>query len=75
MKIYYGQTTEQSSWCISIKYIRPTSQLSKSKYRISVKGLWNKFLADSKKEIENLWLFKNKVKPKLLSYENDVIFF
>ena len=53
------------------------SQLSSSKYRISVRGpvLWNEFLTDSEKEIENLSLFKSKLKSKLLSYENEVIFF
>ena len=60
-----------------LNYIKPTSQLSRSKYRISVKdpALWNEFLTNSEKEIENLSLFKSKVKSKLLSYENEVIFF
>ena len=53
------------------------SELSRTKYRISVKGsaLWNKFLIESEKEIENLSLFKSKRKSKLLSYESEVIFF
>ena len=53
------------------------SELSRTKYRISVKGaaLWNKFLTESEKEIENLSLFKSKRKSKLLSYESEVIFF
>ena len=48
-----------------------------SKYRISVRGpvLWNEFLTDSEKEIENLSLFKSKLKSKLLLFENEVIFF
>ena len=60
-----------------LNYIKRTSQLSRSKYRISVIGLvlWNEFLTDSEKEIKNLSLFKSKVKFKLLSYENKVIFF
>ena len=60
-----------------LNYIKPTSQLSRSKYRISVRGpaLWNEFLTNSEKEIENLSLFKNKVKSKLLSYKNEVIIF
>ena len=60
-----------------LNYIKPTSQLSRSKYRISVRGpaLWNELLTDSEKEIENLTLFKSKVKSKLLLYENKVIFF
>ena len=66
---------------LKLNYIKPTSQLSRSKYRISVRGpaLWNEFLTDSEKEIENLWLFKSKakfkLKFKLLSYENEIIFF
>ena len=57
--------------------IKPTSQLSRSKYRVSVRGpaLWNEFLTTNEKEIENLSLFKNKVKSKLLSHENEVLFF
>ena len=57
--------------------MKPTSQLSRSKYRTSVRGpaLWNEFLTDSEKEIENLSLLKNKVKSKLLLYENQEIFF
>ena len=60
-----------------LNYIKPTSQLSRSKYRISVRGpaFLNEFLIDSQKEIENLSLFKSRVKSKLVSYENEVIFF
>ena len=56
-----------------LNYIKPTSQVSRSKYRISVRGLafWNELLKDSEKEIENLLLFKSKV--KLLSYEVTLI--
>ena len=62
---------------LKLNYIKPTCQLSRSEYKISVRGptLWNEFLTDSEKEIENLSLFKRKVKSKLLSYENEVIFF
>ena len=60
-----------------LNYIKPTSQLSRSKYRISVRGpsLWNEFLTESEKEIENLSLFKGKLKSTLHSYENKVIYF
>ena len=36
------------------KFQKPTSQLSRSKYRISVRGpaLWNEFLTTNEKEIE-----------------------
>ena len=60
-----------------LNYIKQTFQLSRSKYKITVRGpsLWNQFLTDSEKEIDNLSLFKSKVKLKLLSFENEVIFF
>ena len=60
-----------------LNYIKLTSQWSRSKYRTSVRGpaFWNEFLRESEKEIENLSLFKSKVKFRLLSYENEVIFF
>ena len=60
-----------------LSYIKPTSQLNRSKCRISVRdsALWNEFLTENEKEIENLSLFKSKVKSKLLSYQNEVIFF
>ena len=60
-----------------LNYIKPTSQLSRSKYRTSVRSpaLWNEFLTGSEKGIKNLSLLKSKVKSKLLSYENEVIFF
>ena len=60
-----------------LNYIKPTSQLSRSKYRIYVRGqaLWDEFLTDVEKEMENLSLFKSKIKFKLLSYENKIIFF
>ena len=56
-----------------LNYIKPTSQVSRSKYRISVRGLalWNELSKGSEKEIENLLLFKSKV--KLLSYEVTLI--
>ena len=59
-----------------LNQIKPKSQLSRSKYRISVRSpaLWNEFLTDSEKEIENLSLFKSKVKSKLLSYENEAVY-
>ena len=52
-------------------------QLSRAKYRISVRGpaLSNEFLTNSEKEIEKLSLFKSELKSKLLSYQNEVLFF
>ena len=51
-----------------LNYIKPMSQLSRSKYGISVRdpALWNEFLTDNEKKIENLSLFKSKLKSKLL---------
>ena len=43
-----------------LNYIKPTTQLSRSKYRISVEVqpfCRNKFLTDGEKEIKNLPLF------------------
>ena len=59
-----------------LNYIKPTSQLSRSNFRISERGaaLQNEFLTDSEREIENISLFKSKLKFKLLSYENKLIF-
>ena len=50
-----------------LNYIKPTSQLSRSKYRISVRGptLWNEFLINSEIEIKNLSFFKSKVKKSV----------
>ena len=47
-----------------MNYIKATYQLSRFKCRIFVRGpaLWSGFLTDSEKEIENLSLFKSKVK-------------
>ena len=60
-----------------LNYIKPMPQLSRAKYRISVRGptLSNEFLTNSEKEIENLSLFKSELKSKLLSYQNEVLFF
>ena len=62
---------------MKLNYLQPTSQLSRSKYRMSARGpaLWNEFLTDSEKEIEYLSPFKSKAKSKILSYENELIFF
>ena len=48
-----------------LNYKKPTSQLSKSKYITSARGLalWNEFLTDSEKKIENISFFKSKNNP------------
>ena len=52
-----------------LNYIKPMSQLNRSKYRISLRGPapWNEFLTDNEKEIEHLSLFRSKLKSKLLT--------
>ena len=67
LKSQTGMSSFRLSCERTLNYIEPTSQLSRSKYRISVRGpaIWNEFLT----------VFKRKVKFKLLSYENKVIFF
>ena len=59
-----------------LNYIKPTFQLSRSNFKISVRGevLWNEFLTDRETEIENVSLFSGKLKFKLLSYKNKLIF-
>ena len=56
--------------------IKPRSQLSSSKYRISVRdpALWNEFLTDSEKEIENLLPFKVKLNPSYSHMKNKTFF-
>ena len=50
--------------------------LSESKYRIPVRGsaLWNEFLTDSEKEIENLSLFKSKLTQITLIWKRSNLF-
>ena len=59
-----------------LNYIKPTSQLTRSNFRISVTAaaLWNNFLTESEREIENISLFQSKLKFKLLSNENKLTF-
>ena len=59
-----------------LNYIKSTSQLSRSNFKISVRGavLWNDFLTDREREIQNIFLFSGKLKFKLLSYKIKLIF-
>ena len=61
----------------NLNYIKPISQLKSSNYRISIRGsfIWNDFLTEKEKEIENQSSFNTSVKLKLLSLENEVKFF
>ena len=57
-----------------LNYEKPKLKLSKCKYRITFRGptIWNKFLGDMEKEIENPPLFKLKVKTALISFDNEI---
>ena len=51
----------------NVNYFKPTYKLIKCKFWISVRGpyLWNEFLTQTEKEIENASRFKILVKKKL----------
>ena len=55
----------------------PKTALSKSKFRILFRGpsMRNNFLQNSEKDIESLPLFKSKLKLKLFSFSNEIIYF
>ena len=55
-------------------YSLPARNVRESKFRISIRGplLWNNFLTKSKKYLETMFLFKSKVKNKLLVLENGI---
>ena len=61
----------------SVNYSKLKTSLRKSRFRISVRGpaIWNNFVANTEKELESSFLFKSKVKTKLLDFENEVTFF
>jgi len=58
-------------------FMKAKNSLCSSKYRISVRGpdLWNKWLSNNERQIQNPSLFKSKVKSKLLSLANETTFF
>ena len=51
----------------NINYFKATYKLIKCKFQISVRGpyLWNEFLTQTEKELENVSSFKILVKQKL----------
>ena len=61
----------------NVNYIKPTYKLNKCKFQISVRGpyLWNEFLTQTEKEIENTSSFKILVKQRLLSSYNELSHF
>ena len=61
----------------SVNYSKPKTSLRKSRFRISIRGpaIWNTFVANTEKELESRFLFKSKVKIRLLYFENEVTSF
>ena len=61
----------------SVSYSKQETRISKSRFRISIRGpaIWNNFVANTEKELESSSLLKSKVKTKLLAFENEVTFF
>ena len=61
----------------SVNYINAEVRLSKTRFRISIRGtaIWNNFVDNTEKELESISLFKSKVKNKFLDFENEVAFF
>ena len=57
-------------------YSIPTFKLSKSKYRISIRGptLWKNFPTNSEKMQASVTVFKNSMRKKLLELQNETYF-
>ena len=60
-----------------LNFVLPFHKSMKSQYRISIRGpkLWNNLLTKPEKEIENLLIFKSKIKSKLMEKDNETTFF
>ena len=52
-------------------------KLTKTKYRISITGpkTWNDFAEDCLKSIEKTPFFKDKMKSKLLNFDDEISYF
>ena len=61
----------------TLNFSKPKSKLSKTKYRISIRGpaIWNVFVEDCLKSIEKTPFFKVKMKSKLLKFDNEISYF
>ena len=61
----------------NVNYIKPTYKLNKCKLRISVRGpyVWNEFLTQTEKEIENTSSFKILVKQKYYHHITNCLIF
>ena len=60
-----------------LNYSKPTHELDRCKYRISIRGpyIWNEYLTKKEKEIELTSNFKLAVKSKLLLSNNKLSYF
>ena len=58
-------------------YSIPPFKLSKSKYKISIKGptLWKNIPTISEKMQESVTVFKDSIRKKLLELENEISYF
>ena len=58
-------------------YSIPPFKLSKSKYRISIRGptLWKNIPTNSEKMQESVTVFKNSMRKKLLELQNETSYF
>ena len=58
-------------------FTQPAVNLTRSKSRITVRGpkLWNDFLSKTEKELEQIILFKNKVRAKIFNTDNEIKYF
>ena len=61
----------------TLNFSKPKLKLTKTKYRISIRGpaIWNDFVVDCLKGIEKTFFFKIKMKSKLLNFDNEISYF
>ena len=61
----------------TLNFSKPKLKLTKTKYRISTRGLTMRsdFVEDFMKSIEKTRLFKVKMKPKLLTFDDEKSYF
>ena len=61
----------------TLNFSKPKLKLTKTKYIISIKGpaIWNDFVEDCLKCLEETPFFKVKMKSKLLNFDNEISYF
>ena len=66
-----------STRSLTLNFSKPKLKLSKTKYRISIRGraIWNDFVEDCLKSIEKTPFFKFKMTSKLLNFDNEISYF